>query len=74
MAKRRSRERKKCEQQRRKPRLVVEDLGDGALWGTAEPDAGQPELMTNTGDELPQPFVTEKAMRGLFGGGGVNAG
>lgn len=70
MAKKITRERKKREQQRRKPRLVVEDLGDGALWGLAEPDEDQSELMTNTGDELPPPFVTEKAMRGLFGGGG----
>ena len=70
MAKKKSREREKREKQRRKPRLLVEDLGDGALWGTAEPDEDRPEVMANAGDELPPPFVTEKAMRGLFGGGG----
>ncbi len=71
MAKKKNREQKKREKQRRKPRLVVEDLGDGALWGAAEPDEDQPELMTHPGNELPPPFVTEKAMRGLFGGGGL---
>lgn len=62
MAKRKTREQKKREKQRRKPRLVVEDMGDGALWGSAEPDGDRPELMTNTGDELTEKRTVRTGM------------
>ena len=66
-----SRERKKREKQRRKLRIVADDVGNGTLWREGNVHDAPPELTPDHSDELPSPLVTEKAMRELFGGGGL---